>query len=399
MEKKEKEIVVIIGAGRSGRGYLARQVDAETQQIVFIDEDADLIRRLNQEGMYEIRFFGETRLPVRVQGYEAYTLHDSEGERRICQASYIFICVGEQNLECAAKYLMNVLNPNGLAGNVSARNEPVKNAAEKSAMCEFPRQRVIIAAENGTKNLDILKSCIAGREILLSECLMLCTTEVNSNQKDILSEDMDYLPYNTACCPVQLPFACFEPCQDYEVLARRKVYTYNGLSACIAYLGACKGYDDYGQAANDPEIHTATERLESSINQAVCMKYGISREEQDRFSAAAKRKFRNTGIGDTISRNTRNARRKLGAGDRIAGPAKLMVQYGIDTEAIELTAAAAFWYGITCEGMDASWLLEDERFEQLFGLEDEREKSAFKPFIDAVRSKFRMLSAYTRSPA
>lgn len=371
MKQREKEIVVIIGAGRSGRGYLARQINAKTQKIVFVDKNAELIERLNAKKTFEIRFFGGMRQSVPIQDYEAYDLYDPSGEGRICQAAYIFICVGEENLGSTARYLTEVLKRNG-----THRPLPPK---------------VVIAAENGTKNLKILKSNMSAPEIMLSECLMLCTTEEDCDCLNIWSEDMDYLPYNTEACPASLPFAHFEPCGAYPVLVHRKIYTYNSLSACIAYLGAYKGYRDYGKAANDSEIYELTEQLERTLNQAICIKYNISETEQAEFSARAKQKFRNTEILDTISRNTRNAERKLSSGERIAEPIKMMIQYDIDTTIMELTAAAAFLYGISSENLDPSWLMDDRKLESLFGLEDQKHKENFKKSAENIRTKYVML--------
>ena len=148
------------------------------------------------------------------------------------------------------------------------------------------------------------------------------------------------------------PFANFEPSEDFDTLIRRKLYTYNSLSACIAYLGARKGYENYGSAANDTEIARMTDLLEERLNQAICAEYRIPREEQLRFSEMAKRKFRNPEIRDTVTRNARNAKRKLGAGDRIAGPLKLLESHEIPTAELEIVAAAALWYGIEKEGLD-----------------------------------------------
>ena len=56
-DSREKEIVVIMGAGLSGRGYLARQLDLERYELVFLDKNRDLVERLVLEGSYEICFF------------------------------------------------------------------------------------------------------------------------------------------------------------------------------------------------------------------------------------------------------------------------------------------------------------------------------------------------------
>lgn len=325
----ERKNVVILGAGLSGRGYLARQMDSRMYRVTFVDRDEALVGELQRAGSYKISFFGNRNRNVVVNGYEAYVVGDQEAERRILEADYIFTCVGEENLREAGAWLGKIWG----AGH--------------------GRGVTVIAAENGTESRELLEPYICGKRkpVRVSRCLMLCTTLSAGKGLDILSEDVDYLPYDREALDFELPFANFEPSEDFDMLVRRKLYTYNSLSACIAYLGARKGYENYGSAANDTEIARMTDLLEERLNQAICAEYRIPREEQLRFSEMAKRKFRNPEIRDTVTRNARNAKRKLGAGDRIAGPLKLLESHKIPTAELEIVAAAALWYGIEKEGL------------------------------------------------
>ena len=48
--------VVILGAGKSGRGFIARLLYKEAV-ITFIDSDQDLVKRLNEEKGFSVRYF------------------------------------------------------------------------------------------------------------------------------------------------------------------------------------------------------------------------------------------------------------------------------------------------------------------------------------------------------
>lgn len=334
MDSREKELVVIMGAGLSGRGYLARQLDQERHQLVFLDKNRELVDQLALEGSYEIRFFGRKRGKQAIGNYQAYAAGDPVGEKQLQNASYLFICVGQENLEDASAYAAAVLG-----------DSP-------------DRLKAVIAAENGTDSLERMKKHFCFQKSLLTECLMLCTTTGTEGELGIWSEDMDYLPYDSSVFSGKIPFRHFVPCGDFGSLVRRKIYTYNTLSACIAYLGAYKGYVNYGQAAMDPEIFAVTEQLERGLNQAVCREYQVDEREQAEFSAMAKQKFRNQDISDTISRNARNALRKLGPGERIAEPFRLMERSKSNLKPLVLTAAAAMLYGIRQEGAKEAVLAE-----------------------------------------
>lgn len=331
---REKEVVVIMGAGLSGRGYLARQLDLGRYQLVFLDKNKTLVDKMALEGSYEIHFFGGKRETQRIEDYLVYLAGDPEGDRLLRRASYLLICVGQENLEEASAYAAGVLGRNP------------------------DRLKAVIAAENGTDSLEKMKKHFCFQNSLLTECLMLCTTTGTESGLDVWSEDMDYLPYDSHVLTQRIPFEHFVPCGNFSSLVRRKIYTYNTLSACIAYLGAYKGYTNYGQAALDPEIFAVTERLECALNQAVCQEYQVDEREQAEFSALAKQKFRNQEIWDTISRNARNVFRKLGPGERIAEPLRFMVHFNCDIKPLILTAAAAILYGVCQEGMEAAVLAE-----------------------------------------
>ena len=63
--------VVIVGAGKTGRGFLARLL--REQQVVLIDKNQELIDGLNRAGKIEIDFFGGKKPSLAVPFVGAYT--------------------------------------------------------------------------------------------------------------------------------------------------------------------------------------------------------------------------------------------------------------------------------------------------------------------------------------
>ena len=41
--------VVVVGAGKTGRGFIARLLQEEQQEVIFIDKNADLVNKLNAD--------------------------------------------------------------------------------------------------------------------------------------------------------------------------------------------------------------------------------------------------------------------------------------------------------------------------------------------------------------
>ena len=120
----------------------------------------------------------------------------------------------------------------------------------------------------------------------------------------------------------------------------------------IAYLGALKGYENYADAANDPEIVEKLDRNYAATNRVLCREYGYDAADQREFALLSRTKFMNRTIADTVARNARDPKRKLAAGERIIGPLLLMRRHGEDASVLEETAAAAILYD---DPADPAW--------------------------------------------
>ena len=69
---------VIIGAGQTGRGFIAPIMQANAYHITFIDKNEQLIDKLKNKGSYTVQYFGDAKPPVEVSGYDAYTTAEDE---------------------------------------------------------------------------------------------------------------------------------------------------------------------------------------------------------------------------------------------------------------------------------------------------------------------------------
>ena len=69
------ENTVIIGAGGSGRGFLARLLQEDGAEICFVDKNEKLINLLQEKGSYGIQV-GKENLKTVIQGYEAWQIND-----------------------------------------------------------------------------------------------------------------------------------------------------------------------------------------------------------------------------------------------------------------------------------------------------------------------------------
>lgn len=316
---------VIIGAGQNGRGLIAPIVQKNEYQITFIDKDKTLISQLAKEQKYTIYFFGKSKTEE-IKGFSAYVLGSSEANTALSEADVIFTSVFANNIASLIPYLQQTTT----------------------------KDSCIICCENGVNvKQPLIDASIQG---IISEGVIFCTTSRPDHSKlDVWSEDFHELPIAEIEGVVQLDGMPLE--KNFPSLIQRKIYTYNFISAVVAYLGSYLGYQSYGDAANDPVISQIITKLVPIISRIVASEFDVGEEEQLAFTNRAVVKFSNRAIVDSIQRNAQQAERKLGENERLLVPLKLAIKYGEDTESIELVIAAALYYGETKEGADSQKIL------------------------------------------
>ena len=314
--------ICIIGAGQTGRGFINRYVASAGERVAFIDCDRSLVDELGQSSSYRITFSDPARKPVELSNYLAFHTDDDRAHDALEVADLVFISVGRGNLPAVNAYL------NGIWSHAVSR------------------KRVVITAENGVKVSAALESLRAIDGVQLTEAIVFCTTLGNRQTLDILSESLDYFPYGASSVDCAIPLKGMTADPDLDVLMQRKIYTYNCLSACYAYLGAYKRFEVYADAANDGEISVIVDDIAVVINKCVSQCYGVPLHEQEQFAAMAISKFKNRMIVDTVARNVRDPSGKLAENERLIGPLSLMASMNLDCPALLLVVAAALNYGL-----------------------------------------------------
>lgn len=312
--------IAVIGAGKTGRGFVGRLLAEAGAEILFIDKDESLVDRLNKEGQFSVHFFGNRRRVVTVSNYKAQTWQTAD----LTDVELIFVSVCGPNLKDVGAELKSRL----LAG-----------------------KRYIITCENAVHPADTLSDAIGLSNVAVSEATVFCTT-IEGEGLDIQSEDYPYLQCDADRLQGFIPpVESLRPVAQFGNFLTRKLFTYNAASCIIAYLGWYYGYEDYGAAANDPRIQVILDHNYTITNRVLCAEFGYDPDDQAEFAQLSKRKFCDTTIADTIARNAREPQRKLGPDERVIGPMRVIAKYGEDTAALELTAAAMLLYDN--EGEDA----------------------------------------------
>ena len=156
--------IVIIGAGQTGRGYLARLAFLSGADIIFIDKDENLIAELNDKKKYLISFYGDLRAPIEISGYEVCHSSCQEAVDAISRADLIMTSVFANNLQALCPLLLR-----GFEASSGA----------------FPP---IMVCENGVYPGDALRAELPDNR-QIGEALILCTTCADG--LNIYSQDLD----------------------------------------------------------------------------------------------------------------------------------------------------------------------------------------------------------------
>ncbi len=232
---------VVIGAGQSGRGYVARYLYEKDYEITFVDEKKELVDLLEEDRAFSIHFYHMDRTPVYVNGFHAYTTYSEEARKAIGEADYVFTAVGEQNLGDVAKQL-------------------------KEGMEGKQKRTVVITCENGINPGKVMREHMQkeqiGADYVVSQTAIFCSTVIiRGTRLDILSQNETYFPYDCDEFTDPFDFDGAVPIHNFEKFFKRKIYTYNCLAGLISYCGYIKGFEVYGEAAIDPDISELMDRL------------------------------------------------------------------------------------------------------------------------------------------
>lgn len=306
--------ITIIGAGKTGRGFIGRLSAESNADIQFIDKDENLVNKLNEKKSFKVSFFGGVRDDMEVSGYKAVTWENAD-------------------LSHSELIIVSVCGPN------------LKDVGEKlSTLLSKDKHYYIITAENYSKPSKVLKEAINLPNVSVSEATVFCTT-IENGGIDISSENYPYLQCDADLLDGYKPeISAIRPVGEFGNFLTRKLFTYNAASCVIAYLGWLKGYSDYAQAANDEQILELLDKNYEVTNKVLCKEFGYDEADQKEFAQLSKNKFCDKTIIDTVARNAREPQRKLGKTERIIGPMLLINKYGESAFVLEMTAAAMLLY-------------------------------------------------------
>jgi mannitol-1-phosphate 5-dehydrogenase len=339
--------IVIVGAGRIGRGFVGDLFAAAGYHLVLVDCLRSLADRLQREGRYTVVRFqgGDRRDEAEVGNYTALsTGQEQEIAEAIVQADLLAVAVYPRDFEDVARELA----PGLIARRRQRPEAPIDlllctNLLHPGAHFGGPFNEAFAPETRA----DVL----SGVGIVETVVIRIATDPPpQEHERDPLqvwtNGYPDLLVERDAFRGPIPPVPGLVPVEDIQAQEVRKLYTYNTFHASLAYLGALRGYRTVAECLADPRVRAAAEGALAEAARAVQAEYGFAPAEMARWVADLVRRTDIPALGDTVRRFGADPRRKLRRGDRLIGPMLLASKHGIETPHLVRAVAAAFSFDL-----------------------------------------------------
>ncbi|MBP1040055.1 mannitol dehydrogenase [Vagococcus sp. BWB3-3] len=328
--------VMVIGAGRLGKGFVGETFYNAGWQISFLDKDPQVIAALKKTGSYNVKVHTTDQVFTnKITGYQAFeTIITPELTSSFLEADLLMCPLYPEDFAEAAAFL----------GPLFERQAQEKPESKKTIICLTNKNHIIpeIRAHfRANLATDEVRAWF-DQQVVIRDSIVRRSTDAASN--DATSLVTTAVASLIIQGPVNVDFSdvdWLDVRENVEMLKDIKVFTINGPHAATAYMGYLKKYDDIPTAQADPEVAALIKAVHDATVQAVLYEYPVTREEIKELEYLPKAKNE---MPDAIFRVGFDPIRKVGPHDRFMGVIALCEKYDINYDGIAQALACAFHY-------------------------------------------------------
>jgi len=319
--------VVIFGAGDIGRGLLGQLVADAGLHPVFVEADADLVRRLADAGVYRVHLVGRTQAICHIADFGVLGLDEPDLINTVISGCrFAATAVGGQNLPEVGPVL---------AAALAVRAQPLN----------------VVVCENLPHAAEILGQSVnacgpAGARLNCVRASVERMVRSANNSLDLIGERGESLYVDrSAWLGVAPDIAGMILCDDIDSFYDRKLFTNNAGHALLAYIGALWGCQFIHEAVEIAEIRQHLRELLDLAGTALVRRYGMDAAEMyDHLDCLVHWRFANRELADSVRRVGRDPLRKLGPEERLIGLIRLLQSCGLPTTPVCRVVGAALHY-------------------------------------------------------
>jgi mannitol-1-phosphate 5-dehydrogenase len=335
-----EKTIVIWGAGKIGRGFVADLFHDAGYRIVLVDESPGLIAQLRQAGRYTVVRAGSAeRRQVVIEGYTALsTAQADELAAEVVAADTLAVAVFPQVFAQVARQLV----PGIIRRHVERPDAPLDIILCTNLFHAGPQFRALLQKALPAEEQEYMESHVGIVETLVIR--MAGQPPAELQQRDPLlvwTNGYPELPVDCRAFKGDIPqVPGLRLVDDIRAEETRKLYTYNMFQAALAYLGARRGYDLVVKCMADPEVRAGAEGALDEASRALQAEYGFAADEMACWVDGVVTQTNNPALGDTVGRLGADTRRKLKREDRLVGPALLARKHDIEPKHLVRAIAA-----------------------------------------------------------
>ena len=335
------QTIVIWGAGRIGRGFVADLFAEAGYHIVFVDQAEVLVDSLRERGQYTVVWTTGTQRQDRViGGFDVISTAQTDAlAHTLATAALVAVAVFPKDFSAVTQQMapgllrrrverpdvpLDVILCTNLAHAGPAFREPLIAALPPEAQ---PWAETYVGI---VESLVIRMVAGPPEEELARDPLLVWTN-------GYAGFPVDRRAFKGEIPPVP----ALRLVDDMRAEEMRKLYTYNTFHAALAYLGALRGHMLVVDCLTDPWVRERAEGMLCESSAALQAESGFSQEDMARWIDGVIAQTNNPTLGDTVRRYGADPRRKLGRQDRLIGPALLARKHGIEPKHLVRAIAAA----------------------------------------------------------
>ena len=294
--------IIIMGAGAIGRGYLPWTLDLNKHALVFVDNDIDLISKLQTRESFSIfRVSGNDYQEKIVPIHSVYTSANFNAfEHR--DATACFICVGPRNAGGVAELFLGTTIPL-----IVCENEPETVTLVRRTV---GHDAVYFAVP------DVITSNTASPELIKLDPLAIAT-------------ECGVLYIET--CPAEIygDMVFISNSELLNVQWTAKMYLHNTPHCIAAYLGALLNLTHIHEVMSHPKAAAVINGSMQEMLEVLTLQGEISSEFLNWYADKELMRFQCGLLFDPISRVAREPLRKLELHGRLIGAALLCIKFGV----------------------------------------------------------------------
>ncbi len=310
--------LLLFGAGRIGRSFIAQIFHNAGYRLIFVDVDKKLVELLNRRKSYQIVIKANEDKKIQINNFEVLHISDrAKIQKILADTDLIAVSVGQSGLSSVARLVgeglierksLNIQDPVDiiLAENLRNAASYFKVELEKHLPEGFPLEEKVGLVETSI-----------GKMVPLMK-----TEDLKENPLQVFAE-----PYNTLILDKKgfknaVPdVKDLAPKENMKAWVDRKLFVHNLGHACLAYLGFIKNpaWKYTWEALEDKELrYEVFQCMQESSNVIMDIYPGeFSKEQLTNHINDLLERFGNRSLGDTIFRVGCDLNRKLGPDDRL----------------------------------------------------------------------------------